>query len=384
MLHTSQIEISESAFQNNVDFIRNLIGPNVRFSSVVKGNAYGHGIHLFVPLAERCGTDHFSVFSANEAESVKKACVKNPTILILGMLDNPQIEWAIANDIEFYVFDLDRLENTIAIAKKLNKKAHVHIEVETGMNRTGFDYKSLTAVSKLILNAQDYIDFVGFCTHFAGAESVNNYYRVKKQQANYLKSLRKIQLLGLTPKTRHTACSAATLNLPKMHFDMVRIGILQYGYFPGQEVLVHYLTKNKSAHDPLRRIISWKSKIMDIKHIKTGDYVGYGTSYLANQPTKVATIPVGYSHGFSRILSNRGRILINERRVQVIGMVNMNMMAVDVTNVPSVKKGDEIVLIGKQGDLEISVASFGEASSQVNYELLTRLPQDIPRKIIEG
>ena len=164
---------------------------------------------------------------------------------------------------------------------------------------------------------------------------------------------------------------------------MVRIGILQYGFFPSREVLIDYLTRHKENDYPLTRLISWKTKVMDVKSVKAGDFIGYGTSYLANANMKVASIPVGYSHGFSRSLSNQGRVLIQGKRLSVVGMVNMNMTLVDVSNLEGVQKGDEVVLIGKQGDLEISVSSFGEFSDLVNYELLTRLPSNIPRKIVD-
>ena len=188
---------------------------------------------------------------------------------------------------------------------------------------------------------------------------------------------------NVIPKQIHTACSAAALRYPKSQMDMVRLGIVQYGFFPNKEIYIEYLTKKKITEDPLRRLISWKSKVMDVKTVKAGEFVGYGTSYLANSNLKIATIPVGYSHGFSRSLSNQGRVLIHGQRVSVIGIVNMNMITVDVTKIEHVKKGDEVVLIGKQGDLEISVSSFSEFSDQVNYELLTRLPQKIPRFIVD-
>jgi alanine racemase len=146
--------------------------------------------------------------------------------------------------------------------------------------------------------------------------------------------------------------------------------------------LIDYLIKSKSDEYPLKRVISWKSKIMDIKHVKTGEFVGYGTSYLSNGDMKIALVPVGYCNGFSRVLSNQGRVLINGHRVGVVGMVNMNLISVDISALEEVERGDEVVIIGNQGELEISVASFSDITVQVNYEVLTRLPIDIPRVII--
>lgn len=137
------------------------------------------------------------------------------------------------------------------------------------------------------------------------------------------------------------------------------------------------------AKDPLQMVISWKSRVMNLKEVKKVEFVGYGTTYLATQDTKVAAVPVGYSHGFSRSLSNAGRALVRGVRVGVIGVVNMNVMMLDVTHVDGIETGDEVVLIGNQGDQNISVSSFSEYSDQMNYQLLTRLPQDTPRYITE-
>jgi alanine racemase len=139
----------------------------------------------------------------------------------------------------------------------------------------------------------------------------------------------------------------------------------------------------KSKIDPLQRVIAWKSKIMSVKNVKIGEFIGYGTSFLAERKMKVASIPIGYSHGYSRSLSNQGRVLIKGQQCIVVGSVNMNMMTVDVTNLESVKKDDEVVLIGSQNEISISIASFSDYSNQLNYELLTRISKTIPRKIID-
>lgn len=383
MFYTSYIEISKSALQHNLNFLKKHIHKDVQVSSVVKGNAYGHGIEFYIPLAESCGMNHFSVFSADEAYRVLKASINKNTIMIMGLVEDDQLAWAIENEIEFYVFEFDRLEKATELAKQMKKKAIIHIELETGMNRTGFDQKDIGKITQFITKNSAYINFKGLCTHYAGAESITNYYRIKKQQKSFQKSIQKFSDKNVIPKQIHTACSAAALRYPKSQMDMVRLGIVQYGFFPNKEIYIEYLTKKKITEDPLRRLISWKSKVMDVKTVKAGEFVGYGTSYLANSNIKIATIPVGYSHGFSRSLSNQGRVLIHGQRVSVIGIVNMNMITVDVTKIEHVKKGDEVVLIGKQGDLEISVSSFSEFSDQVNYELLTRLPQKIPRFIVD-
>ncbi len=381
--HTSYLEISKSALEHNLNYLRENIVPTAQISSVVKGNAYGHGIELYIPLAEECGINHFSVFSADEARRVFRARTGNSRIMIMGMIDHHQLEWAIENDIEFYVFEQERLAKSLEVAKRIGKKAKLHIEVETGMNRTGFSAKKLPAALNILKQNSDTLCFQGLCTHYAGAESITNYYRIRKQQQAFDKAIKKVAASGLTPLQKHSACSAAALRYPKSQMDMVRLGIVQYGYFPTQEVLIEYITKKKIIQNPLMRLITWKSKVMDIKVVKTGEFIGYGTSYLANSEKTIATIPVGYGDGFSRSLSNQGRVLIHGQRVSVIGMVNMSMITVDVTSLENVNIGDEVVLIGKQGDLEISVASFSETSELINYELLTRLPSEVPRYVVE-
>jgi len=374
--------LSQSALVNNIDFIRMQIGTDVRISSVVKGNAYGHGIMQFVPMAEKAGIDHFSAFSANEASAVKESAENNPDIMIMGWLDNAELEWAIKSGISFWIFEPERLDHAIAISKRLKQKAKIHLEVETGMNRTGLDDTELEYVIKKVLDNGPYIELEGICTHFAGAESITNFVRIHRQISRFNKIYKKVMRLGLHPKIRHTASSAAAMSYPRTRMDMVRIGIMQYGFWPSIESLVQYLHGESFNHDPLNRVISWKSKVMSLKSVKQGEFVSYGTTYLATEPKRIAVIPVGYSHGYSRVLSNQGRVLIGGQRIAVIGMVNMNMLIADVTYLPDVKIGDEVVLIGRQEDLEISVASFSEISAQVNYELLARLPMNTTREVV--
>lgn len=384
MFQTSHIELSKSAVQKNIQFIQSFINPGVTLSLVLKGNAYGHGIENYCPIAYDCGVKHFSVFSAQEALSVTKA-LKNAeyTLMIMGFIDNNELEWAIKNNIEFYVFENDRLDAAISNAKRLNKKALIHLELETGMNRLGFNQYQINGVLKKIESNLAYIEVKGVCSHLAGAENIANYKRVKDQFNRFKRYQTKLNNYDWLNAKHHISSSAATIRYPNMQLDLVRIGILQFGFFPTQEIFVHYFTKNKTQVNPLERILSWKSKVMDVKTVKAGEFVGYGTSYFTNQTTKIALIPVGYSFGYSRSLSNIGKVIINGVRFSVIGTINMSMLAVDITSDDSIKKDDEVVMIGKQGESEISVSSFSDYSNLINYELLTRLPQDIPRKIIK-
>lgn len=383
MVHTSYIEISKGAYKNNLKFIRSQVGSHVTISSVVKGNAYGHGIENAVNIAESAGIRHFSTFSTDEAIRVKTASTKNSEIMIMGMVDNDSIPYLIENEISFYVFDLDRLQASIRASSSLGKKAKIHVEVETGFHRTGFDWEEKAKVAEMLLKNRENLQLAGLCTHYAGAESIANFVRIKSQIKTYLEFKQWFQDKGLYFEKYHTACSAASLSYPETIMDMVRIGIAQYGFWPSQET---YMLKFKqlapNMKNPLKRLISWKSRIMSIKKVKMGEFVGYGNSYMASRNMTLALVPIGYCHGFSRNLSNLGKVLIHGKILSVVGTVTMNAITVDVTDLKDVQKRDEVVIIGRQKRNEITVASFGESTQQVNYELLTRLPHDIPRKII--
>jgi alanine racemase len=382
MFSTSSIELDQQALENNLRYIKSRLKPGVRFSSVVKGNAYGHGIFEFVPMAEAAGINHFSVFSADEALEVNNITMHHSTIMIMGYVGNEEVEWAVLNDVEFFVFESERLDKAIHVARKFGKKALIHLELETGLNRTGFSKEQLEKIITKVHKNLDVLEVKGTCTHYAGAESIANYVRVTKQIKRFNKLDKWIRSQDLHPETKHTACSAAVMSYPKSQMEMVRVGILQYGYWPSRETFIDSIKEYSDRSDPLRRVIKWKSHVMDVKEVATGEFVGYGTTFMAPDNMKVATVPVGYCHGYSRSLSNQGRVLINGTRLAVIGIVNMNLLMVDISECPQTKKGDEVVLIGDQGDKSISVASFGELSNQLNYELLTRLPRNIPRSVV--
>jgi alanine racemase len=383
-MHTnSTIELNTTAYKNNLSFLRTTFGKKVQISCVVKGNAYGHGVREIVSMAYKNGITHFSVFDVQEARDIIEELQDRATVMVMGLVQDEDMEWVVDNKVEFFVFDKGRLTKAVKTAKKLNKKAIVHIEVETGMNRTGFEKSALNSTIPYLKKEKEYVYFKGLCTHYAGAESIANYYRVDKQIKRFEEIYQYLCKNDLKPVIKHSACSAASIMFPETRMDMVRIGILQYGLWPSPEVFVNYLSTKKSKIDPLQRVITWKSKIMSVKKVKIGEFIGYGTSFLAERKMKVAVIPIGYSHGYSRSLSNQGRVLIHGQQCIVVGSVNMNMMTVDVTNLESVKKDDEVVLIGSQNDIALTIASFSDYSNKLNYELLTRIYKTIPRKIIE-
>lgn len=383
MKHPSVIELSKSALQKNIKYLKKRVGKSVKFVSVIKGNAYGHGIKEFLPMAEDCGVDYFAVFDSCEAEIAFKVKKEKTKLMIMGMIADRDIKWAIKNDISFFVFEQNRLKQSIKDAKKLGKKAKIHLEVETGLHRTGFSKEELKKAVKLITQNKKHLFIDGVCTHYAGAESVSNYVRIQKQIESFNKTKDWLKTKDIVPKYYHTACSAASLVYPETRMDLVRIGIAQYGFWPSEEVRMHaLLSKDEDFEErPLKRVLKWKSQIMGIENVEPGEFISYGNFFQATKKTRIATVPVGYSHGYRRNLSNLGYVLVKGKKAPVIGMVNMSVMIINITGIPLVKKGDTVVLIGKQGKHEITVSSFSELANLVNYELLTRLPESIPRVV---
>ncbi|MEX0944376.1 MAG: alanine racemase, partial [Balneolaceae bacterium] len=373
-LQPSYIELDYQALEENIRFLQSMGSDQLKISSVIKGNAYGHGISSFLPMAEKAGIDHFSVFSVNEAErAIRHKTNKDTVIMIIGMIRDDEIEWAIHNGIEIYLFEQDRLHAAIRAGKRTGMRAKVHLQLETGMNRTGFDEKELKKVIEILKSNSDTIEVVGICTHFAGAETIANHYRIQNQDKIFRELVKWVQNELGQELLVHASSSAAFLTYPEKHYDMVRIGIAQYGFWPSRETYMYHI-KNEGLNgdiDPLRRVLTWKSEVMSLKKVKGGDFVGYGNVFLAGHDMTIATVPIGYTHGFGRNLTNTGYVLIKGVRCGVVGLVSMNMITVNVSHVDDVQKGDEVVLIGKQGKDEITVASFGEMTNDLNYEVLT-------------
>jgi len=383
MDNTSYIEISKKAYKSNIKFLKKVVGDNVKISSVVKGNAYGHGYEQMIPLAEENGINHFSVFSASEAKQVFKYASKASDIMIFGLINTKQLEWVISNDIEFYIYDIPGIENAGKTAKYLNKKAKIHIEFETGFKRTGIEPEEFDSLILYLHDNSDFFEIKGMCTHFAGAESIANYVRVKNQLILFKKYHRYFVENNIIAEYFHTASSSATLIYPETRFNMVRVGIAEYGFWPTPEVLILRNNKYGDKESSLKRVISWKSEIMTIKKVKKSEFVGYGNSFQAAKDMSVAIIPVGYNNGYSRSLSNRGHVLIHGQRCDVLGLVTMNTITVNITDVKNAANGDEVILIGNHNKKKISVASFSEMSNYLNYQILARLPIDIPRFVVE-
>jgi alanine racemase len=380
--HSSRILLSQSALQNNVAFVREKVGEEPIISAIVKANAYGHGVDRFVPMLYNSGVRHFAVASAYEASQVLKACPDGCEIMVMGILYPNDLEWIIYHRIQYYVFDLERLKQSIITARKVGKKAIIHLEVETGGNRTGLPIKKLDEALKLLKKNRKFVDFRGMCTHLAGAETVANNFRIRRQIIRFQEAYELATKRKCTPQLRHIASSAAALTIPEARMDLVRIGIALYGLWPSPDVYnMHLVELNKMSDNPLHRVLSWKTDIMHVKKVKEGEFIGYGTSFQAPDKMKIAIIPLGYANGYARSLSNKGFVLIQGKRANICGLINMNLFMVDVSHIPRVKVGDEVVLIGHQDNNSITISSFSDFANQLNNELMSRLPSDIPRQV---
>jgi len=391
-LHSSRIELDLNNLGANADFIRSIIGSDCRLSFVIKGNAYGHGIEQMVPMAEMVGINHFSVFSSDEAARALAVKNENSHIMIMGYIADEMIPWAIENGISFYISSMNRLKATTEAVKNTAADALIHLELETGFNRTGLTENDLQEVIEILKKSSGRIQVAGTATHYAGAESIANYYRIRKQMEKYNELCNLLVAQGIATGTRHTACSAATLTYPEARMDMVRVGIALYGFWPTSETEMNYLLNYGCKSDgdgpikapsPLKRVMSWKTQIMSMHNVAPGEFVGYGNSCLTTVRSRFAAIPIGYSHGFSRDLSNCGYVLVRGKRAAVSGVVNMNMLMADVTAIPEAEKGEEVVIIGCQQGSEITVSSFSALSQYLNYEVLVQIPSEIPRVQIQ-
>lgn len=373
------IEINQTALRHNLTALQERFAP-AEMCMVVKGNAYGHGYEAIVPLAEEAGIRQFAVFSGREAAGFLRASDGGSTLQVMGHADHRNLPWMVRRNMQPWLNDLDDWEALLEVLDECEQEVRVHLEVETGMNRTGLPPAQAFEVAQAI-HENPQLVLEGVCTHLAGLEQGRNQPRIRRQRRVFQEFLDALEADGIRPNKRHMASSLAALDDPRTRLDMVRVGIASYGLWPSPESY----RQNRDSDDPLelRPVLRWRSQVMALKPVVDGDYVGYGTTYQAEGPIRIAVVPVGYADGFARDLSNRGHVLIGGKRCSIIGNVNMNMVQAHVSHVPDLACGDEVILIGDQGDESISVASFSDFNNVVNYELMSRLSWEIPRFIVD-
>ena len=373
------IEIDRTCLRANVRALRSTFG-GARLCMVVKGNAYGHSYGAVVPTAEEEGVRDFAVFSAREAAGFLAASDGNSRLMVMGPPEPDNLPWMIEHGLQPWISHNKAWQEVRGAVHAAGTPLRVHLEVETGMHRTGVAPDRALEIAQEIED-DEHITLAGVCSHLAGRESPENDPRTAAQKRRFDDFLGRLADAGIQPETTHLASSAAALMDPQCRYDMVRVGIATYGLWPSRHVMTHVAAQHPEL--VLRNVLTWKSRVVALRRVKDGEFVGYGRAYEAEGDTTVAIVGVGYADGFARALSNQGHVLIRGKRAAIVGTVNMNMIQCHVTHIPDTEIGDEVVIIGRQGDRDISVSSFSDFNNVVNYELMARLSSEIPRVVMK-
>jgi alanine racemase len=373
------IELNRNALRHNLDQFRSLIGPDRRLLAMVKANAYGHGMIEISPLVLEMGADWLGVHSVAEGVTLRKLGITAP-ILVAGYTPHVQLEAAVANDLRLTVTNLETCRHLDSACRRLKKRADIHLKVETGTYRQGVIPESVPDFIR-DLEKRPLITLEGISSHFADIEDTTDHSYARYQLENFARVLALFEKQGGRPPLRHMSCSAAAMLFPETYFDMLRVGIGLYGLWPSKETYVSCLQRRRT---PLRLepVLSWKARISQIKKVPKGAFIGYGRTYKTTRETTLALIPIGYSDGYPRSLSNISHILIRAQRAPVRGRVAMNFITADVTDIPGVELEEEVVLIGAMGGDRVSAETLAAWAGTINYEIVARLSPSIPREAI--
>ena len=375
MERLSRVEISREAIAENMNTFRQLIGQKRLLLSVVKSNAYGHGMIPFAQTALETGADWLGVFAFEEARALRRSGIRAP-ILVYGPVSADDLAHAAKEDIRVTVASPERLRQ---LAVSCPENLRIHLKIETGTNRQGLQSADFEALSALPKDGGPTVE--GVYTHFADIEDTTDHSYAEKQTKRFRDALDKLRGLGIVPSIRHAACSAAAILFPDTYFDLVRVGIAGYGLWPSKETYISARELGRDIHG-LKPVMTWRTQIIQIKTLAAGEYVGYGRSYRTTRETRVATLPVGYANGYDRKLSNNAHVLIRGRRAPVLGRVTMNMIMTDVTDIEEAKTGDDAVLLGQSGNESIFAETLAVWIGTINYEVVTRIEPGLPRVLI--
>ncbi len=364
------IEIDTKAMKHNYDLLRGLLSPKTKMMAVVKSNAYGHSLIDFSQEMERLGADWFGVDSILEGQALRKAGIKAP-ILVLGYTLPSKIETAAEENISITVSTFETLEEITELTKggklsDFSKNLSIHIKVDTGMHRQGFMLNQIEeAVSKL-KSLPENIKIEGLFTHFAAAKNPAFPARTLVQIEQFEVWIKAFKQAGFSPII-HAAASGGAIVFPQSHYDMVRLGIVIYGLWPSAQV------RGFAQKDlPLKPVMTWKAVVGEVKIVPKGESVGYDFTETLKRDSKLAIVPVGYWHGLPRLLSSVSDVLIGGKRARMVGRVSMDMITLDVTDIPGVKVGDVVTILGQDGDDRISPKEIADQSETSEYEIITR------------
>lgn len=374
----SWVELDASAFLNNIREFRNILRSETSVMVVVKANAYGHGLRELVPLVAGA-VDWFGVNTVEEANLVHAAGTGKP-IAILGHSEIENAEAIVRNEYRQVVYRRDLAEALSRRAAQLGRIAYVHLKVETGTNRQGIAIDDLEGFVQTVRHLPSLV-IEGVYTHFANIEDTLDPSFAQLQLRRFHQALELLERSGLHPQKIHAAATSGALLYPETTFGMIRLGIGAYGIWPSRETQL--ASRERGRWIKLTPVLAWKTRIVQVKPVPAGDYVGYGLTYQASHNMRVAVLPVGYYDGYDRKLSGSGRVLVRGKFAAVIGRIAMNMTMVDVTDIPA-EQDEEVVLIGAQGNHEIRVEELAEKTGTIAYEFLARINPLLPRTVVSA
>ncbi len=382
---SSWCEISASAIRSNINAFRHRIGPGVTLGVVVKSDAFGHGLLPCVREFISAGADWLIVNFAYEAVKLRQAGITTP-IYICGNVSAAQAPMVAFSQARVVLYDS---EVAYALAKAGREAGHpipVHLKIETGTHRQGLELSEAIELARLV-SGLDGVVLEGLATHYADIEDTTDH-RFAHQQLTMLQEAREaFRQAGFEVPMVHSANSAATILWPETHGSMVRVGIAAYGLWPSKEVcakvLQTFATRGEGFIPNLQPVLSWRARVVQVKDVPAGAYVGYGRTFRASYPMRIAVLPVGYHEGYDRRLSNLGYVLINGMRSPVRGRVCMNMTMVDVTHIPEVQVGTVATLLGADGDERITAEQLATWMGTINYEVVSRIHPSQPRFVVQ-
>jgi alanine racemase len=366
-------EVDLGCIEHNVKQIKSLC-ENKKIYGVVKADAYGHGALDIVQVLLKSGVTDLAVALITEALEIIKSGINVP-ILILGFTPLTFAEDILNNNIEQTVYDLEYAKKLSEIAKEKNKTAKIHIAVDTGMGRIGLlpNEKGMEAVRQI--SKLPNINIEGIFTHFSTADEADKTYSIE-QLAKFNKFVNDLENEGIKFNIKHASNSAGIMDLPEAHFNAVRPGIIMYGYYPSNEVIKERLD--------LKPALTLKTSVVHVKTLPKDMYISYGRKYKTDKERVIATLPIGYADGYTRALSNKGKVIVNGKLASIVGSVCMDQCMIDVTDVGTVKVGDEVILLGEHGNTRFNADDLAELLDTINYEIICMIGRRVPRVYINN
>ena len=347
--------------------VRAKVGSGVKILSMVKANAYGHGARRIAEVLAAEGCDAFGVATLEEGLELREAGIGAP-ILVVGGTYPEQLNLLKENKLTPVVHDAESLARLDDAARKRGLAFKVHLKIDTGMGRIGFlsaDFASWLPLLKQLRA----LEIEGVFSHFSHADNVAGDY-TRHQVGIFYDLVKRLRTEGISPALVHIANSAATITLPDAYFNMVRPGLMLYGIYPAAAM---------AGQISLQPVLSWKSRVLQLKKVPAGASISYGRTFITRRESLIGTVPVGYADGYSRRLSNVGAMLVRGQRAPVAGTVCMDLTMIDVTDIGGVQQGDEVVLLGRQGNAVISADEMAAWSNTISYEILTSIGTRVPR-----